>query len=95
MPGHQSACLLPLARPLTTQQKISGRLASDDTTQDRPDIRSYIDTARKHGKNAMDILHELMPGRPWREQAFSVTTDQNPRHPSPQPGRFFPLARRS
>ena len=73
MPGHQSACLLPLARPLTTQQKISGRLASDDTTQDRPDIRRYIDTARKHGKNAMDILHELMPGRPWRppEQAFS------------------------
>ena len=63
----------PLARPLKTQQKISGRLASDDTTQDRPDIRSYIDTARKHGKNAMDILHELMPGRPWRppEQAFS------------------------
>ena len=74
MPGHQSACLLPLARPLTTQQKISGRLASDDTTQDRPEIRRYIDTARKHGKNAMDILHELMPGRPWRppEQAFSL-----------------------
>jgi hypothetical protein len=73
VPGHQSACLLPLARPLTTQQKISSRLASDDTTQDRPDSRSYIDTARKHGKNAMDILHELMPGRPWRppEQAFS------------------------
>jgi transposase len=47
-------------RPLKTQQKISGRLASDDVTQDRLDIRGYIDTARKHGKNAMDVLHDLM-----------------------------------
>ena len=60
-------------RPLKTQQKISGRLASDNVTQDRLDIRSYIDTARKHGKNAMDVLHGLMLGRPWRPpaQAFS------------------------
>ena len=56
-------------RPLKTQQKVSGRLASDDVTQDRLDIRSYIDTARKHGKNAMDILHDLMLGRPWRPPA--------------------------
>jgi transposase len=33
-------------RPLKTQQKISGRLTSDTTTQHRLDIRSYIDTAR-------------------------------------------------
>jgi hypothetical protein len=60
-------------RPLKTQQKISGRLTSDDVTQDRLDIRGYIDTARKHGKNAMDVLHDLMLGRPWRPhaQAFS------------------------
>jgi hypothetical protein len=60
-------------RPLKTQQKISGRLASDDVTQDRLDIRSYLDTARKHGKNAMDVLHDLMLGKPWRPpvQAFS------------------------
>ena len=60
-------------RPLKTQQKISGRLASDDVTQDRLDIRSYIDTARKHGRNAIDVLHDLMLGRPWRPpvQAFS------------------------
>ena len=56
-------------RPLKTQQKISGRLASDDVTQDRLDIRSYIDTARKHGKHAMDVLHDLMLGRPWRPPA--------------------------
>jgi hypothetical protein len=60
-------------RPLKTQQKISGRLASDGVTQDRLDIRSYIDTARKHGENAMDVLHDLMLGTPWRPpaQAFS------------------------
>jgi hypothetical protein len=60
-------------RPLKTQQKISGRLSSDDVTQDRLDIRSYIDTARKHGKNTLNVLHDLMLGRPWRPpaQAFS------------------------
>jgi transposase len=56
-------------RPLKTQQKISGRLASDDVTQHRLDIRSYIDTARKHGKNALDVLYDLMLGTPWRPPA--------------------------
>ena len=60
-------------RPLKTQQKISGRLASDDVTQDRLDIRSYLDTARKHGKNAMDVLHDLMLGRPWRPPAPALS----------------------
>ena len=60
-------------RPLKTQQKVSGRLASDDVTQDRLDIRSYIDTARKHGKNAMDVLHDLMLGRPWQPPAAAFS----------------------
>ena len=38
------------------------------------DRRSYIDTARKHGKNAMDILHDLMLGRPWRPPAQAFST---------------------
>jgi hypothetical protein len=49
-------------RPLKTQQKISGRLASDDVTQDRPGIRGCTGTARKHGVNALDVLHQLMLG---------------------------------
>ena len=56
-------------RPLKTQQKISGRLASDAVTQDRLDIRGYIDTARKHGRNAIDVLHQLMTGNPWQPPA--------------------------
>jgi transposase len=60
-------------RPLKTQQKISGRLTSDDVTQDRLDIRSYIDTARKHGKNAMDVLYDLMLGTPWQPPAPALS----------------------
>ena len=52
-------------RPNKTQQKISGRLTSDDTTQDRLGIRSYIDTARKHGHDALTVLRALFTGNPW------------------------------
>jgi hypothetical protein len=53
-------------RPTKTQQKISGRLTSEDVTQDRLDIRSYIDTARKHGINVMAALRQAITGNPWR-----------------------------
>lgn len=56
-------------RPLKTQQKISGRLTSEPVTQARLDIRSYIDTVRKHGHNAMAILRAAMTGTPWRPPA--------------------------
>jgi hypothetical protein len=52
-------------RPTKTQQKISGRLTSEDITQDRLDIRSYIDTASKHGCDVLTILHALFTGNPW------------------------------
>ncbi len=52
-------------RPLKTQQKISGRLTSDEATQDRLDIRSYIDTARKHGQDVLTVLRTVMAGAPW------------------------------
>ncbi len=60
-------------RPLKTQQKISGRLTSDDATQDRLDIRSYIDTARKHGLAAYDVLCQLMTGNPWLPPAQPIS----------------------
>ena len=60
-------------RPLKTQQKISGRLTSDNVTQDRLDIRSYIDTARKHGLGAYHVLPQLMLGNPWLPPAQPIS----------------------
>jgi transposase len=53
-------------RPTKTQQKISGRLTSEDITQNRLDIRTYIDTARKHGINIITALRQAITGNPWR-----------------------------
>jgi len=53
-------------RPTKTQQNISGRLTSEEATQDRLDIRSYIDTARKHGHRPLDVLRSLFTGNPWQ-----------------------------
>ena len=52
-------------RPTKTQQKISGRLTSEVATQNRLNIRSYIDTARKHGINVMTALRQAITGNPW------------------------------
>ena len=53
-------------RPTKTQQKTSGRLTSENVTQDRLNIRSYIHTARKHGINVMTALRQAITGNPWR-----------------------------
>jgi transposase len=52
-------------RPSKTQQKISGRLTSEQRTTDRYRIRGYLSTAAKHGHNTMDALHDAILGRPW------------------------------
>jgi len=60
-------------RPTKTQQKISGRLTSEDITQDRLDIRSYIDTARKHGANVISVLRQAITGSPWKPPLPALT----------------------
>ena len=52
-------------RPSKTQQKISGRLTSEQRTKDRYRIRGYLSTAAKHGQNLMDVLRDAILGRPW------------------------------
>jgi transposase len=52
-------------RPSKTQQKISGRLTSEQRTKDRYRIRGYLSTAAKHGGNTMNALREAILGRPW------------------------------
>ncbi|HEX3955560.1 MAG TPA: hypothetical protein VHZ03_02890 [Trebonia sp.] len=71
------------ARPLKTQQEISGWLGSDDVTKDRLDIRGYTDTARKHGLNALDVLHQLMLGNPWLPPAQPISRNSAPRSAPP------------
>jgi transposase len=53
-------------RPTKTQQKISGRLTSEEITQHRLDIRAYIDTIRKHRTNVLTDIREALTGHPWR-----------------------------
>ena len=52
-------------RPHKTQQKISGRLTSETTTNHRLTIRGYLSTASKHGRAAITTLREVHLGRPW------------------------------
>jgi transposase len=59
-------------RPEKTQQKISGRLQSEDITRDRLTIRSYTSTAAKHGINIMTALHDAITGNPWMPSAATT-----------------------
>ena len=52
-------------RPAKTQQKISGRLRSEQATRHRYAIRGYTDTARKHGLSAMTAIRDALAGNPW------------------------------
>lgn len=52
-------------RPSKIQQNISGRLTSEDRTQDRYTILGYLSTAAKNGLNQMTVLRDVFLGRPW------------------------------
>jgi hypothetical protein len=52
-------------RPAKTQQKISGRLRSEQVTRHRYAIRGYISTAAKHGQNMLTALRDAITGTPW------------------------------
>jgi transposase len=52
-------------RPAKTQQKISGRLRSEQVTRHRYAIRGYISTAAKHQANVLTALRDAITGQPW------------------------------
>jgi transposase len=52
-------------RPAKTQQKISGRLRSEQATRDRYAIRGYISTVAKHGAHILTAIHDALAGNPW------------------------------
>jgi transposase len=53
------------ARPAKTQQKISGRLRSEEATRHRYAIRGYISTVGKHGTDILTALRDAISGQPW------------------------------
>ena len=52
-------------RPAKIQQKISGRLRSEQATRHRYAIRGYLSTAAKHGNNMLTVLRDALAGTPW------------------------------
>ena len=51
-------------RPAKTQEKISGRLSSEQTTRHRYAIRGYLSTASKHGADVLTALRDAIIGHP-------------------------------
>ena len=52
-------------RMVKLQQKISGCWRSQDGASSFLAVRSYLSTARKQGRSALDVLRELFTGNPW------------------------------
>jgi transposase len=72
-------------RPLKTQQKISGRLASDDVTQDRLDIRSSstqpASTARTPWTSCTTSCSQALAAA---RTGILPVASRNPRYPLPR-----------
>src|SRR5712691_8205076 len=52
-------------RPAKIQQKISGRLRSEQATRHRYAIRGYISTVAKHGAHVLTAILAALTGNPW------------------------------
>jgi hypothetical protein len=52
-------------RMVKLQLKISGCWRTDTGAQRYLKVRSYISTARKHGKSPLAVLNQLTAGHPW------------------------------
>ncbi|MEU8249218.1 hypothetical protein [Nonomuraea sp. NPDC048916] len=52
-------------RPAKTQQKISGCHQSEDGATAWLTVRSYLDSARKHGLGAFDAIRRAFTGNLW------------------------------
>ncbi len=52
-------------RPAKIQQKISGRLTSEQRTKDRYKILGYVSSAAKNGLDKMAVLRDAILRRPW------------------------------
>ena len=60
-------------RPAKIQQNVSGRLRSEQRTQDRYTILGYLTTATKHGLDTMKALRDTLTGNPWMPDLPALT----------------------
>jgi transposase len=58
-------------RPVKLQQKISATWRILQGLADFAAVRSYLDTATKHGLDALTVLKQLFTTGPWMPPAFS------------------------
>jgi transposase len=61
-------------RPSKIQEKVSGRLTSEDRTRDRYLIRGVLATATKHLANPMTVLRDAFTGTTWLPPAATALT---------------------
>jgi len=61
-------------RPSKIQEKISGRLTSEDRTKDRYLIRGVLSTATKHAVNPLTVLRDAFTGKLWLPPAATAFT---------------------
>jgi transposase len=61
-------------RPSKIQEKISGRLTSEDRTKDRYLIRGVLSTAIKHAANPLTVLRDAFSGKFWLPPAAAAFT---------------------
>jgi transposase len=52
-------------RPSKLQEKISGRLTSEERTRNRYTIVGVVSTAAKHGRDKLATLRDALAGKPW------------------------------
>jgi transposase len=60
-------------RPVKTQLKISGCHQSEDGATAWLDVRSYLDSARKHGLSAFEAIHRAFTGDLWMPPIAQTT----------------------
>lgn len=78
-------------RPVKTQLKISGCHQSETGARAWLAVRSYLDSARKHGLNAFEAIHRAFSGNLWMPPSNKPSDQQASHTVTGQPHSFCVL----